>query len=205
MELTVLFEKCLNANYIHTPDSGDYATERIGNTMYIYLEHSNGNEDWKNNIDFPARPYKRMGKIVWRAHWGFLHVWKSIEPFLAEEIADPSIEKIVTVGYSHGAALAVLCHEYIWFHREDLRECIEGYGFGCPRVIWGRLTEDLKTRWCHFTVIRNLNDIVTHVPPAFLGYTHVGTMLTIGKAGNYSPVNAHRSEHILKELEKKGL
>ena len=205
MKLTELFEKCLNVNYIRTPESGDYATERIGNTLYIYLEDSNGNEDWKNNIDFPARAYKRMGKTVWHAHWGFLRVWKSIEPFLAEEIADPSIAHIVTVGYSHGAALAVLCHEYIWFHREDLRDHMEGYGFGCPRVIWGRLTEDLKTRWRHFTVIRNLNDIVTHVPPAFLGYKHVGDMLTIGKAGKYSPVNAHRSENILKELEKENL
>ena len=144
MLLNELFRRCLTADYIHTSNSGDYAVERSGRTLYIYLEHSDGDEDWKNNVNFPARAYKRMGKTVWFAHRGFLKVWKSMEPYLADTIADPSIYKIITVGYSHGAALAVLCHEYAWYHRPDLREDLESYGFGCPRVIWGHLTMDLE-------------------------------------------------------------
>lgn len=201
MRLSVLFEKCLNVEYLHSPDGGDYAIERIGSTLYIYLEHSNGDEDWKNNMDFPALPYKRMGKTVWFAHRGFLKVWKSMEPYLTDVIMDASVQKIVTVGYSHGAALAVLCHEYVWFHRLDLRNAIEGYGFGCPRVIWGKLHGGRQERWRHFTVIRNLDDVVTHLPPVFLGYTHVGELLEIGERGKYSAVDAHREENILKELQ----
>ena len=128
-----------------------------------------------------------------------------MESYLAYAIGDPAIEKIVTVGYSHGAALAVLCHEYIWYHRPDLRETIEGYGFGSPRVIWGALTADLQKRWAGFTIIRNLDDLVTHLPPAFLGYVHVGKMLEIGEEGKYSPADAHREENILKELERGGM
>lgn len=204
MRLCELFRRCLDADYVHTPNSGDYATERIGGTLYVYLEHSDGDVDWKNNMDFPARPYKRMGQTVWFAHRGFLKVWKSIEPYLADKIADPAVGKIVTVGYSHGAALAVLCHEYVWYHRPDLRESIEGYGFGCPRVIWGKRRDDLMERWKKFTVIRNLDDIVTHLPPTFLGYTHIGEMLEIGEMGKYSPADAHREENILAELKKMG-
>ncbi len=200
MRLSLLFEKCLHTSYLHSPDGGDYATERIGSTLYIYLEHSDGDEDWKTNMDFPARSYQRMGKTAWRAHRGFLKVWKSMEPYLADAIADASVQKIVTVGYSHGAALAVLCHEYIWFHRSDLRDVIESYGFGCPRVIWGKQRSDLQKRWENFTVIRNFDDIVTHVPPVFLGYRHVGKMLEIGEMGKYSAIDAHREENILKEL-----
>ena len=111
-----------------------------------------------------------------------------------------NVRKIVTVGYSHGAALAVLCHEYIWFHRPDLRADAEGYGFGCPRVIWGALTVDLQARWEGFTVVRNLDDLVTHMPPVFLGYRHVGGLLEIGKIGKYSAIDAHRAENILSEL-----
>lgn len=196
-----MFEKCVNGKYRHVENSGDYFTERIGDTLYIYLECSNGKIDWLNNLDFPAKPYRRMGKIIWFAHRGFVRVWKSIEPYISGEINDPTVRHIVTVGYSHGAALAVLCHEYVWYNRPDLRDSIEGYGFGCPRVFWGIRTQKLKQRWEHFTVIRNIDDIVTHVPPAIWGFSHVGNMVKIGERGRYTRIDAHRPENISAELK----
>ncbi len=225
MKLTRLFTECLNAPYIHVENSGDYWLKARGDTLYIYLESSNGVIDWKNNLDFlptahkniwtdiccdisvfqkscalPTTPYKEMAQR-WFSHRGFLRVWKSIEPYITDEICNKRYGKIITVGYSHGAALAVFCHEYIWFHRPDLRERIEGYGFGCPRVFWGVQTRELKRRFERFTVIRNLRDIVTYVPPTWLGFSHVGKMLTIGKGGKYSGIDAHRPENILAELK----
>jgi hypothetical protein len=198
--LSYIFDKCVNAKYTHVENSGDYCIERHGTTLYIYLECSNGSTDWKNNLDFPAKPYKRMGRTVWFAHRGFLRVWKSIEDYVAPFIKDPTVRDIVVVGYSHGAALAVLCHEYIWYHRPDLRNQIEGYGFGCPRVFWGIKTKKLKQRWERFIVIRNIDDIVTHVPPFMLGFSHVGQMISIGKKGKYNSIDAHRPENIMAEL-----
>lgn len=204
MKLLRLFQKCVNCEYIHVENSGDYYVERQGSTLYIYLECSNGSTDWKNNFDFPAKPYKRMGRTVWFAHRGFLKVWKSIEDYVAPFIKDETIKKIVIVGYSHGAALAVLCHEYVWYNRPDLRDSIEGYGFGCPRVFWGIKSKKLKQRWEHFTVIRNIDDIVTHVPPFLFGFSHVGTMIKIGNRHKYNSVDAHRPENIIAELEQYG-
>jgi len=57
-------------------------------------------------------------------------------------------------------------------------------------------------RWERFTVIRNLDDLVTHMPPAVLGFSHVGELLEIGEKGRYSRVDAHRPENILAELER---
>ena len=202
MNLLQLFTKCLNCKYNHVEDSGDYYVEREGSTLYIYLECSNGEEDWKNNFDFPAKPYKRMGKIVWFAHRGFLKVWKSIEDYVAPFIMDKTVDHVVVVGYSHGAALAVLCHEYVWYNRPELRESLEGYGFGCPRVFWGIKTKKLKQRWERFTVIRNIDDIVTHVPPFLFGFSHVGTLLKIGEKKKYNTIDAHRPENITVELER---
>ena len=202
MNILQLFQKCVNAEYIHVENSGDYYVERDDSTLYIFLECSNGHEDWENNFDFPAKPYKRMGKTVWFAHRGFLKVWKSIEDHLNPYIMDPEVKKIVTVGYSHGAAMAVLCHEYIWYNRPDLRDNIDGYGFGCPRVFWGIKPKHIKIRWNRFAVIRNIDDIITHLPPALLGYSHVGTVQEIGTEDKYSPVNAHRPENIEFELRK---
>ena len=201
MNLVQLFQKCVNAEYVHVENSGDYYVEQDGSTLYIFLECSNGREDWKNNFDFPAKPYKRMGKTVWFAHRGFLKVWKSIENYIKPYIMNPEVKKIITVGYSHGAAIAVLCHEYIWYNRPDLHESIEGYGFGCPRVFWGLRLKHITNRWSRFTVIRNIDDIVTHVPPAIFGYSHMGALQEIGSEDKYSPVNAHRPENIAHELE----
>jgi len=75
-----------------------------------------------------------------------------------------------------------------------------GYGFGCPRVIWGRVPRE-RARWRNFYVIRNYDDIVTHLPPRALGFRHVGKLITVGYAGRYSRVDAHRAENYLRELD----
>lgn len=200
MTILELFLQCIRIKYEKVGVSANYAIKREGSTLYVFFEDSDGKIDWKNNLDFPAKAYKRMEKRIWFAHRGFLRVWKEIEPSLAPEIADKSIEKIVIAGYSHGGALAMLCHEYVWYHRPDLRGNIEGYGFGAPRVFWGIKTKALKERWAGFTVIRNFDDLVTHLPPWIFGYSHVGKMVKIGQRGRYSPIKAHYAENILKEL-----
>mgnify|MGYP003301957927 CR=1 FL=1 len=81
------------------------------------------------------------------------------------------------------------------------RENIFGYGFGCPRVIFGRKSEEHKRIWKNFTVIRNIDDIVTHLPPSLLGFFHVGQMIEIGRHGKYTRIDAHRPENMLRELK----
>jgi len=201
MLLSVLMQGCISKAYIHVKEGGDYAVERKGNGLYVYLEGSDGAEDWKNNLDFPSRVVDRPADTVWRAHRGFLRVWQAMEPYLRRDLLDRGVERVTVSGYSHGAALAVLCHEYIWYHRPDLRERMEGYGFGCPRVVWGAWDRRLLARWERFTVVRNRNDAVTYLPPVWLGYRHVGTLLEVGESGRYSPIDAHRPENLLRELK----
>lgn len=200
MELTNLFTRCISVPYMRTGVSADYAIQRRGDVLNIFFQDSKGIEDWKINFNFPAKPYKRMDGTVWFSHRGFLEVWKEIEPRVSEYIFDKGIKRIVSVGYSHGAAVALLCHEYVWYNRPDLRDNIEGFGFGCPRVFWGIRTPNIQKRWERFTVVRNIDDVVTHLPPAFLGYRHVGEIIEIGEKGKYTKVEAHFKENMLKEL-----
>lgn len=202
MKLSTLFSRTLHTMYTHVENSADFALRRVGATLYIYFAQSEGKEDWKNNLSFPVRAYPRAGNETWYAHRGFLKVWQTVEDYVAADIMDPDVRKIVISGYSHGAALAVFCHEYVWQSRPDLRETLEGYGFGCPRVVFGLLSRELRARWKRFTVIRNLDDVVTHLPPALFGFTHVGTMLEIGERGRYSRIDAHRPENYLTELRR---
>ena len=211
--LSELFTSCLNAEYVNVGDGGSFSIEVRGDALYIFFEKSKGIVDWHSNLDFGAvlhselgrearavTPYKRMDE-KWYCHGGFLRVWRSVLPYLEWALLDLRFGEIVTVGYSHGAALALLCHEYLWFNRRDLRGKITGYGFGCPRVIYGRVPKE-KERWKDFYVIRNYDDIVTHLPPRSFGFRHVGRMITVGGIGRYSRIDAHRKESYMSSLEE---
>jgi len=170
--------KCLKAKYIVVENDGSYILEREGDKLYIYFEGSNGHVDWKNNFDFPAKPYRKM-KNLWFCHRGFLKVWKSIEDHISGDIMDLTINEIEIVGYSHGGAIAQLCYEYVKFNRPDVT--VSGYGFGAPRVFWGFARKAVKERFKGFVVVRNGNDIVTHVPPVLFGFHHICEVMNIGK------------------------
>lgn len=201
-KLYQLFVRTLEGEYIQLQEhAASYRVERCGTTLYLFFEKSNGAVDWLNNLDFPARPYREM-KEPWFVHRGFLRVFKAIEPHIAPLVEDRRVQKIIISGYSHGAALALLCHEYCVFHRPDLAGKIEGFGFGCPRVVWIFLNKRLKARLERFTVIRNGRDLVTHLPPLLFGFRHVGKMMRIGKGAGYGAIKAHRPENYLSELKK---
>lgn len=173
------FNACNTAEYTHVENDGSYAVKRMGETLIIYFEHSNGCLDWWNNFDFPAKPYRAM-KGLWFCHRGFLKVWKSIEPYIAYDILDHTITKIDIIGYSHGGAIAQLCYEYVKYNRPDVE--VTGVGFGSPRVLWGFAQKSVMERFAGFVIVRNGKDIVTYLPPCILGFRHIGTVLKIGKS-----------------------
>ncbi len=199
-----LFRRCLAAKYIHTTGDGDYCVETEGRTLYLLFEWSDGRIDWKNNLDFPATPYKNQARGErWYCHRGFLRAWKGIRDEVTDSVASellrhPATREIVAVGYSHGAALSLFATEDLVYHFGELR--VRGYGFGCPRVVFGRLPETVAKRFCTFTVIRNVPDLVTHVPPALFGFRHVGRITEIGKGNGYRPIDAHTPEAYIRSL-----
>lgn len=186
------FIACKKAKYTHVENAASFAVEREGLCrVKIYFEQSNGLVDWLNNLNFPARPYKRMKK-AWFCHRGFLKVWKAAEPYLLADIHDLRVKKFEVVGYSHGAAVALLCYEYIKFCRPDAE--VTGVGFGCPRVLWGFAPREVKERFKGFIVVRNGRDLITHLPPALFGFRHVGELLKIGNGESVGMIKDHFPE-----------
>ena len=205
MRLSYLFEKCLSAEYTRVADCVDYAAVRTGTSLSLYFEASDGLCDWRKNLNFPSAAYRRQGSPVFYAHRGFLEAFRALEAPVGAVIMDPHVRSVCLVGYSHGAALAVLAHEYVWYHRPDLRSSLLGYGFGCPRVLFGLHRSSLAERWEKFSVVRNIDDLITHLPAAVLGYYHVGKMIEVGECGRYSRIDAHRPENYLCELRRAGI
>lgn len=181
------FNKCLNATYTHIENDADYATQfnPKDGTLFLLFQWTHSTLDWWSNLDFFARtvkPYKNMD-VKWKCHRGFHRVWKTIEPEVEARIADPDVKRIVCIGYSHGAAIAAFAHEYCWYHRPDIRKSIIGFGFGAPRIFFGRMKPELAERWQRFFPIRSNNDIVTHMPPRLFGFRHVNEVTTFRKGG----------------------
>ena len=198
-----LFTRCLNAKYISTAKNGNYAIEVEGDTLYILFQWSKGFWDWVHNFLFPAKPYKRMS-CLWFCHRGFLKVWKAMRDEIEWRVKNAlsnndDVKKIVCVGYSHGGALALLATEDMEFLYGDTLT-VEGYGFGAPRVLWGFVPKAVKNRLQAFRVIRNIPDIVTHLPPVLLGFRHVASPLKVGKRGRYGLFKAHYPASYITEL-----
>lgn len=154
-------------------------------------------------LKLPEKPYKDMPKS-WRVHGGFLKVWKAmqdqIEYKVTKHLELHQIKNIVCVGYSHGGALSLLATEDMAFLYGD-RVNVTGYGFGSPRVLWGIVPKTIKNRLKGYKVIRNVSDLVTHVPPALFGFSHGGEVVKLGQRGKYNMIKAHRPESYMTEFE----
>ena len=202
MKISSFFKRCLSAPYTHVENGGDFFLAREGGILTVYLQHSQGAEDWKNNLDFPARGYARACGSPLLAHRGFLRVWESVAPHLTGALTDAATCRIRIVGYSHGAALALFCYDLALCLRPTLADGVTALAFGAPRVLWGVRTGTLRARFSRFFRIANEDDLVTRLPPAALGYFHVGTSVPLAKRGTYSLTDAHRPENILTELRR---
>lgn len=199
------FYDCLHVHYTHTNEGVDYCIKVVGNTIKIFFECSDGKEDWLSNFNFPSVSYKR-GTCKWRCHRGFLRKWKTVREAIESEvgalIALNDAKLIEVIGYSHGAALALLCHEDMQYHYGGW-VAVRGYGFGCPRVIWGKIPDEVRARLLFFTDIQNGRDIVTHVPPKLFGFTDAfGFRVKLDTEHKYGPFEAHYPDKYLDELEK---
>ena len=187
MTILEFYKEILAVRYTHLPqEDASYAFFRRGRTLFLYFEWSNGRTDWCNNLDFPAAEYGGDGQRHY-AHRGFLRVFRAVEPILRPLICAKMTDRIRIGGYSHGAALALLCYEACLLLRPDIRTEIYGYGA-------------VQETFLQFAVIRNGRDLVTHIPPALLGYRHAGRMIEVGKKTSLSPVEDHRPENYLRGL-----
>ncbi len=204
--LLSLFLRCLNADYVHTSEGGDYALQLVRPRLYLLFEWSDGREDWRKNLSFTARKVKPEAPKdqQWHAHRGFLKVWNAMESEVIEKISETArqgyIRAITCVGYSHGAALSLLATEEL-SRQFGQYISVDGYGFGSPRVVWGDLPDSVRQHLARFHTIRNIPDLVTHLPPTAFGFRHVN-LTEIGEKGKYGPVEAHTSQAYIHELSQ---
>lgn len=129
---------------------------------------------WQKNV-----PYEGCSNCI-RVHSGFIESYRT--KHLRNEIlryVTSEIKSIRITGHSYGAALAVLCATDLQYNFPD--RDYEVYLFGCPRVGNGGFARLYNKQILKTFRIENGNDIVTKLPPAILGYRHVGIKIHVGK------------------------
>ena len=180
----IVYKECGNkVNYAFVEDK---KTE----TLYIYFECSNGLVDWVRNFLFTETKYK-----MFKVHKGFYSAYREVRDIIRSKIEEKYVEQegvykneieykihyrwknIVVVGYSHGSALVQIALEDIVYHREDIEDNIYGYAFESPRAL--KVKKAYRHLWKNLYVIRNGNDLITHLPPKIFGYSDLGEMIHI--------------------------
>jgi len=110
------------------------------------------------------------GQVEGKVHRGFKYalndVWKNIIEHM--EICEANKKQIFITGHSLGAALATLVAGRLNNPNVVL------YTYGSPRV--GSKKWNSMQKFTHYR-FRNNNDLVTRIPPAFMGFRHNGKFM----------------------------
>ena len=124
--------------------------------------------EW-NDIKADANAVLEVAETVGKVHRGFKRevddLWPPLEKALAAET-----RQVWFTGHSLGGAMATICAGRCYLSHIPI-EPVEVQTFGSPRVGNKEYVNYAGVR--HLRWVNN-NDVVTRVPPAWLGYTHTG-------------------------------
>lgn len=120
-----------------------------------------------------------------RVHTGFFQAYWPIRDRLfstVQTLIETRPRPVYVTGHSLGGALAVMATAELANHQQAIvRDSIAAcYTFGCPRA--GDASFDLYVKAPLYRVTNGI-DIVPAVPPALLGYRHVGDTRYFGAIG----------------------
>ena len=142
--------------------------------------------DW-NDIRADANALTAVAETVGKVHRGFKSEVDEIWPHI-EKALEVNRKPLWFCGHSLGGAMANICSaramlSYIKSEPEGV------YTFGSPRVGCKKYVSHVKLP--HYRWVNN-NDIVTRVPPMFLGYRHSGTEMYIDRLGRLKDIKGWR-------------
>ncbi len=150
--------------------------------------------DWMTNVNLSFVTLQGGTRV----HTGFFQAYWPIREIMFEFITTAIGKKprpVYLTGHSLGGALALMATAELANHDEaTVRDSIAAcYTFGCPRAGDGTFDQYVKAPLYRIT---NGVDLVPAIPPALLGYRHVGDTRYFGKPG-VSPVR--RSPNIFQK------
>lgn len=160
-----------------------YRVEMTEDEAFLFFQGSVSMSDWIYNG--MVEPYRDM-EHPWKAHKGFVLLYKSIADMVANLLKVAPVGRLTVAGYSQGAALATLAHEDMKYRNPGWT--VRTFAFGSPRVLW---CPDGHVQALFGDIQRYSlrGDPVPMLPPAIIGYRHVGEENMIGPVAFTFPTN----------------
>ena len=159
--------------------------ERDGSQAYIFENHHDsviacrGTEpnEW-NDIKADIDAVSVVAETIGRVHRGFKQEVDDLWPELEQHLLE-NTKSLWFCGHSLGGAMAAICAGRCFL--SHIPATPSGvFTYGSPRVGNNRYVNHVKLDYFRWV---NNNDIVTHVPPAWMGYRHTGQELYINAYG----------------------
>ena len=140
-------------------------------------------EDLKADANALAAVAETVGKV----HRGFKEEVDEIWPHIEKEL-EANKKPIWFCGHSLGGAMANICAgrcmlSYIKTEPEEL------FTYGSPRIGCQRYVNYVSLK--HYRFVNN-NDIVTRLPPPWLGYRHNGKEMYLNRSGQLKQLHGWR-------------
>ena len=161
--------------------------EEDGSQAYVFRTQTDtivacrGTEpnEW-NDIKADLNALMAVSETVGRVHRGFKKEVDDLWPRLEQELAE-NRNPLWFTGHSLGGAMATICASRCHLSMIESNPQ-ELHTFGSPRV--GNNTYVNHVQLNHMRWVNN-NDIVTRVPPAWMGYRHTGSQLYFDSNGDF--------------------
>lgn len=143
-------------------------------------------QDW-NDLKADANAIPAVAETLGKVHSGFKAEADEIWPHIEQEL-EANTKPIWFCGHSLGGAMATICAGRCMLSHIRM-EPEEVHTYGSPRVGCKRYVNHVKLdhmRWV------NNNDIVTRLPPTWLGYRHSGKEQYLDRFGKIKEITGWR-------------
>ena len=175
MKPSELFKLIRDTEFITIGDAVDFVVKVFDDEKIIRLlfEESTSFRDWKNNFNFPIKPYKNQKNILWFVR-GWAKAYKSANDEIMENLINsykvyPDY-KIEICGWSYGGAISLLAAEEFYYRTKIKPDVIT---FGAPKALFGKKTKNYVMSCCNKVIqYAHQSDIVPYYM-FFPGYTNV--------------------------------
>ena len=142
--------------------------------------------EW-GDIQADANALTAVAETIGKVHRGFKAEVDELWPYIEEALAENTKPLWIT-GHSLGGAMATICTgRCLISHIRS--EPSELHTFGSPRVGCKKYVNFSKVP--HYRWVNN-NDIVTRVPPIWMGYRHSGQEMYINRHGKLESIQGWR-------------
>jgi triacylglycerol lipase len=149
--------------------------------------------EW-NDIKADANAATVIFENAGRVHRGFNREVDDLWPLIQAHMQSiPRQKEHWFTGHSLGGAMATICAGRC-FLSDACPNPVELYTYGSPRVGNKRFVNFVKLT--HYRWVHN-NDIVTRVPPPWMGYRHTGIEMYLDRNGNL-----RKLDHVAKRADR---